>query len=237
MRRGVILALVLALPGAVAAEIALDPHLSFLPLGPDEQAKVASALVPPGDFAAAERFEANAGGGTTVAVSGGRDAFTRPAASLDAKGKLDFALGHALFGKLWIAAPASTKASDGLGPIYNARSCESCHIRDGRGHLPDGEAARVSLVLRLAVPGGPGPDGIADYLATLPDPVYGHQLQDFAAPGQMAEGQIAIRQETLPVTLGDGTTVTLLKPVSRSAIRPMVRFIRRFCCRPASPPR
>ena len=46
------------------------------------------------------------------------------------------------------------------------------------------------MFLRLSVPGGSAPGEIEDYLSTLPDPVYGGQLQDFAAPGQAAEGRM-----------------------------------------------
>ena len=48
--------------------------------------------------------------------------------------EMDFKLGNALFRKTWVAAPASTLASDGLGPLYNARACQDCHLKDGRGH-------------------------------------------------------------------------------------------------------
>jgi CxxC motif-containing protein (DUF1111 family) len=70
----------------------------------------------------------------------------------------------------------------------------------------------VSMLLRLSVPGGTAPQEIADYHATLPDPVYGGQLQDFASPGQTAEGRIRITYVEVPVTLADGTVVTLQAP-------------------------
>ena len=46
------------------------------------------------------------------------------------------------------------------------------------------------MVLRLSIPGGAVPEGIAGWIATQPDPTYGGQLQDFAAPGHFAEGQL-----------------------------------------------
>lgn len=48
------------------------------------------------------------------------------------------------------------------------------------------------MFLRLSVPGGEAPMGIAEWIATLPDPVYGGQLQDFAVPGLPAEGRMDI---------------------------------------------
>ncbi|MGO8366685.1 di-heme oxidoredictase family protein, partial [Rhizobium johnstonii] len=47
-------------------------------------------------------------------------------------------LGNALFRKLWVSSPSSTQASDGLGTLFNARSCMSCHVNDGRGRPPEG---------------------------------------------------------------------------------------------------
>ena len=46
----------------------------------------------------------------------------------------------------------------------------------------------------------------------FPDPVYGGQLQDLAVPGLAGEGRMAIAYEEIPVTLGDGTKVSLRKP-------------------------
>ena len=166
---------------------------------------VAEALKPPDNFTAAERFEAMSGGATTLPATG-PDALTHPAANLT--DPMRFTLGQALFAKLWVAAPASTKASDGLGPLFNARACQTCHIRDGRGLAPTAGDGH-SLLIRLA---RPDPTGVGSYLATLPDPVYGTQLQDFAAPGQTAEGRLDIRYTPLPVTLADGVTVTLRQP-------------------------
>jgi CxxC motif-containing protein (DUF1111 family) len=46
----------------------------------------------------------------------------------------------------------------------------------------------------------------------FPDPVYGGQLQDLAVPGLAAEGKMAIVYEEKPVTLADGTALSLRKP-------------------------
>ena len=42
-----------------------------------------------------------------------------------------------------------------LGPIFNARSCQGCHLKDGRGHPPNGnwpDDDAVSMFLRLSIP-------------------------------------------------------------------------------------
>lgn len=129
-----------------------------------------------------------------------QDAFSHPLPGLDEARQLDFQLGKALFEKLWVAAPASTRGSDGLGPLANARSCADCHRHDGRGRLPLGTPAPRGLVLRLTRAGGG------------PDPIYGAQLQDHAAPGLAAEGRIDLSFTDHPVTLEDGTSLTLRRP-------------------------
>lgn len=181
------------------ASVVADPHLPTVPLNADQAARAASAVAPPSDFTKAEPFEGLPGGAATLtATTLPRDMFSLPSASMRAPRTLDFELGKALFDKLWVAAPASTRASDGLGPLYNARACQDCHFRDGRGRLPEAEAPQMpGLVLRFA----------------LPDPVYGAQLQDQAAPGQTAEGRVKTHYSERPVTLDDGTIVSLRRPI------------------------
>ncbi|WP_135079086.1 di-heme oxidoredictase family protein [Terasakiella sp. SH-1] len=94
---------------------------------------------------------------------------------------LDFALGKALFDRPWTSAPASTQATDGLGPLFNARSCVACHPKAGRGKITvesNGEIGGVGYVLRLGSATGEG------------DPTYGRQLQTNAIHGQKAEGRV-----------------------------------------------
>ena len=64
----------------------------------------------------------------------------------------NFKIGNGLFRKLWVSPPSSTVSSDGLGPLFNARSCQRCHLKDGRGHPPEGNADATSMFLRLARP-------------------------------------------------------------------------------------
>jgi CxxC motif-containing protein (DUF1111 family) len=54
---------------------------------------------------------------------------------------------------------------------------------------------------------------VADHRAlNFPDPVYGSQLQDLAVPGLVGEGRMRIDYREIPVTLGDGTVVSLRRP-------------------------
>lgn len=197
----------------VAAQTLDDRHLSVIPRTAAETARIAAILAPPADFGRPEAFEENPGGAATVRARMTADAFSQHSANMPFARQLDFMLGNALFTKTWVAAPSSTRASDGLGPVYNARACQDCHLKDGRGHTPEGpEDGRVSIFLRLSVPGGSAPEEIEDWLATLPEPTYGNQLQDFAAPGLPTEGRMEIAWHALPVTLADGVVVTLRAP-------------------------
>ena len=206
-----LLLLCLATP-AVAQDLD-DRHLPVVPRSVDESARVSAILAPPTDFTQPEPFEENSGGAATVRARATADAFSQFSANMPFAHEMDFKLGNALFRKTWVAAPASTLASDGLGPLYNARACQDCHLKDGRGHPPEGpDDNHVSLFLRLSIPGGTSPVEIEEWLATQPEPTYGGQLQDFAAPEQIAEGRMEVTWREEVVTLADGSVVSLRAP-------------------------
>jgi len=203
-----------ALSGVVAPGIGASTGRADLT--PADQIRVDAVTAPAQDFTAPEAFEAKPAGAATVDRTVNRDIFSHPSANMSFEERETFHLGNALFRKDWVTAPASTQASDGLGPLYNARSCQGCHLKDGRGHAPahTGDDA-VSMLVRLSVP----PSGEAERAAlaergfkAAPEPTYGNQLQDFAVPGLAAEGRVQVAYEDVPVTLSGGETVVLRKP-------------------------
>jgi CxxC motif-containing protein (DUF1111 family) len=154
------------------------------------------------------------GAATTKAIVNG-DAFSHFSTNLTFAEEETFKLGNALFRKLWVSSPSSTQASDGLGPLFNARACQSCHLKDGRGHPPEGTADNTSMFLRLgrAARTAEEQEILARHEAlNFPDLTYGKQLQELAVPGLQSEGRMAISYEEIPVTLGDGDVVSLRKP-------------------------
>lgn len=167
------------------------------------------------DFSKAEPYEAMSAGATTSLATIDRDSFSHFSENIAFEERETFKLGNALFQKLWVSSPSSTQASDGLGPLYNARSCQSCHIKDGRGHPPEGADDATSMFLRLAR-AAKTPDEEAAlnsfHEMSLPDPIYGRQLQDQAIPGLKAEGRMVIDYREEPVTLAGGEVVTLRRP-------------------------
>ncbi len=222
MRTPLLATLAILIPAATVADIAGDPHLNVVPRTADEAARIARVTAPTDDFSKPEPFEANPGGAATVRARMNADAFSQPSGNMSFEDELLFKVGNGLFRKIWVSAPSSTLASDGLGPLYNARGCQNCHLKDGRGHPPEpGESNAVSMFLRVSVP-APGAERneLERYLAevdgevemTRPDPTYGSQLQDFALAGMPAEYRIGITYAEEEIALSDGETATLRRP-------------------------
>lgn len=141
--------------------------------------------------------------------------FSQPSGNLDFNERFTFNLGRAVFRKLWVSSPSTTRSSDGLGPLYNARSCARCHKKNGRGHPPDVGDNAISMVMRLSVPRTSSPTALLTntaHLGDVPEPIYGRQLQDFAIQGHDAEGEFKVAYIESHVTLADGTVVSLRTP-------------------------
>ncbi len=101
--------------------------------------------------------------------------------TIAAADSLDAMAGKALFERDWIPAPSSTDASDGLGPLFNARSCSQCHARGGGSSVKIGTSGHpdlVGAVVRLGTAAGEH------------DPTYGLQFQTNAIPGLESEAEI-----------------------------------------------
>jgi CxxC motif-containing protein (DUF1111 family) len=204
--------------GAIAFGAAL-PLLAGVIETHGEGAGVHDPSAPTTDFTKLEPGEDKPGGGATSRGSTSTaNAFSLSSGNMDFKRELDFKIGNAIFRKSWISAPSSTDASDGLGPLFNARACQSCHLKDGRGHpqlsadVPDDSG---SMLIRLSVP--PATEEEKEKLAghrgnAIPDPVYGGQLQDRSIQGIPAEGKLKIEYKEREVKLADGETVSLRVP-------------------------
>ncbi|QBY01488.1 thiol oxidoreductase [Rhodophyticola sp. CCM32] len=219
------IALAFSVPALISAQNAIRPvwadlrdvHLNVVPRTEEERARIAAVTARPEDFSAAQPFEGNGAGAATVRARQNADAFSQPSANLSFDAQLEFRVGNGLFRRIWVSPPASTIASDGLGPLYNARSCQRCHLKDGRGHPPESpEDSPVSMFLRVSIPGGDPAYGIADYIATEPEPSYGTQLQDFSLPGHAPEYTLGITYEETTVDLSGGEQASLRVPSYRA---------------------
>lgn len=182
---------------------------------PKDKARVVKIVKPTADFSKPEQFELMQGGAGTSKKRVNRDAFSQSSANITFEEEGNFKVGNGFFTKLWVSAPSSTQASDGLGPLFNARACQSCHLKDGRGHPPEGNADATSMFLRLARPAETDEEKAAlagRKVLNFPDPVYGSQFQDLAVPGLKGEGRMVISYQQVPVKLADGTSMVLRWP-------------------------
>ena len=207
--------------GKLATAVAITVIVGFVPVAPMVAAQHQSSLSAAAP-AALEPGEDQPGGEATARIGvTSSDAFSQFSANMPFARELDFKVGNGLFRKLWVSAPSSTRGSDGLGPLFNARACQSCHLKDGRGHPPLTQDDRsVSLFLRLSVP--PSTDGERQLLADgraliVGEPTYGGQLQELAVPGHAAEGRMMISYTEQQVTLAGGEVVRLRQPSYRIA--------------------
>ena len=184
-------------------------------LTPKDAARVQAVTAPATDFSRPEDYETMQGGAGTSRKRVNADSFSQSSANITFEEEGTFKLGNALFRKNWVSSPSSTQASDGLGPLFNERACQNCHLKDGRGHPPDGDEGTTSMFLRLARTAETAEEKaeIADHkVLNFPDPVYGTQLQTLAVPGLRGEGHMKVDYSGFPVTLGDGTVVSLRRP-------------------------
>jgi CxxC motif-containing protein (DUF1111 family) len=149
--------------------------------------------------------------------------FLRPAPNLSAAKRPDFWAGKALAGQPWVRAPSITDARDGLGPLYDARTCFDCHVEGGRGRSPGPDGLLpVATVVRL----GRAPSD--ERRAARPDATYGDQLQrqSISLAHQLrnvrtaegpspvpAEGRATVRWLESPFVYPDGARVSLRRPV------------------------
>ncbi len=100
---------------------------------------------------------------------------------------LERAVGKALFDRVWVPAPSSTLANDGLGPLFNEKSCATCHAGPAFSArldvAPDGSVVARGLATRLGDAEG------------HPDPMYGRQIQPRAVNGLESEGTVTYRAD------------------------------------------
>ncbi|MEM9489965.1 MAG: di-heme oxidoredictase family protein, partial [Myxococcota bacterium] len=166
-----------------------------------------ACVAPPTEIAPGEPGAELSGGENGTVFDVGQGAYSHPVAGLDRDDERAFFKGRALFRDAWVAAPASTDSRDGLGPLFNARACDDCHARDGRGRPPLGDEFLLSMLFRLSVP-GQGERG-----GPLGEPGYGGQFQPYGIPGVAGEGDVLITYEDVPGEYGDGEPYVLRRPV------------------------
>jgi len=117
------------------------------------------------------------------------------------------ALGHAVFNTQFVAAGTPGAARiDGLGPLFNATSCDECHNEgaDARGPVGDGPAP-PPLVVQLEPP-------VREGRSLSGDPRYGHVLSTAALDGLQPEGSVWIHYTIRTGHYADGSPWQLRVP-------------------------
>ena len=144
-------------------------------------------------------------GGRLTVHDGGRDQLlAEPAGLTDAELAVR-RRGEAFFNTPFVPAPSPATLRDGLGPLFNSASCESCHNNLGRGRALSSEGVpSSSLVIQLGLRDAEGSFG--------PHPVYGSNFNPLAVAGVPAEGRVLVDYEELSGRFEDGTRWTLRKP-------------------------
>ncbi|WLP94094.1 di-heme oxidoredictase family protein [Psychrobacter sp. M13] len=159
--------------------------------------------------------EIKQGGDTGVTITSA-ESYSKPSSNLTALRKGDFFVGNAFFKQPWVIAPASTDSRDGLGALFNVAACQSCHIKDGRGHAPMTSSDDAdSLLIRLAMPASTDEERkqlAQSMIEKVVHPMYGGQLQDRGIQGVPAEARISVQWTDKPVTFADGHIETLRAP-------------------------
>lgn len=147
-------------------------------------------------------------GGRATSFDLGENAFGHAVEGLSYEEEDQFVIGNSFFRSNWTIAPASAAARDGLGPLFNAVSCGSCHNLDGRAKPPANENEELNgLLFRISQA------GISTHAGPNPDATYGDQLQEKSIPNVKPEAKIRVRYEEIAGKYDDGTSYSLRKPV------------------------
>ncbi len=148
-----------------------------------------------------------------------RDAFSLPLPELSSERRRAFFVGNAFFNENWVTAPASAESHDGLGPLFNARSCSGCRLQGRPQRSPPAGQPMSTMLLRVSLP-VPDVHG-----APLPDPVYGDQIQGARDPSDRTRGRRlrglrdrvgCFRGRRAPTSSGDRATGSRTSRTGRS---------------------
>ena len=150
-------------------------------------------------------------GGETSNQVENKNSFSLSSRNLEEHMRINFLVGNALFERMWEDSSISKNiAKDGLGPFFSARSCESCHINDGRGHIPlTNKEDKISVVIQISQ----NIEQSNDYIKNIEDDTYGGQISEFAVKDVLKEADIIIDYKYSLAMYEDGRVVELRRPI------------------------
>ena len=145
-------------------------------------------------------------GGETTVFEESANAFSIPARNLPLPEQPQFFAGNAFFNTNWVGASSVVNGRDGLGPLFNVRSCSACHFKDGRGRPPQNTETPNGWLMRISIP------GTDKHGAPKGDPRYGDQISVRALTGAKPEAEIQINYQSVTFPYPDGQVAELLRP-------------------------
>lgn len=125
----------------------------------------------------------------------------RPIAKLTDSEQDLFTIGRSFFSIPWVEAPSATTARDGLGPLFNANTCTSCHRGNGVGekYNQNGQLSRA-MITKLSRKNGQRV------------PYYGGQIAINGTIDTPFEAQPTLTETAINIRYPDGQQTTLYQP-------------------------
>jgi CxxC motif-containing protein (DUF1111 family) len=115
--------------------------------------------------------------------------------------------GEVIFNEIFTPPPGYAYSYyTGLGPIFNANSCNACHGGVGEGNPPAGGGSQLTSMLFRISSGNSNTSGPIDVVG------FGGQLQNNAVEGIMPEGTVNITYSIINGTFADGSAYSLQVP-------------------------
>ncbi|WDU47743.1 thiol oxidoreductase [Taylorella equigenitalis] len=119
-----------------------------------------------------------------------------------------FTEGRSFFHIPWVAAPSSTTARDGLGPLFSSNTCASCHISSKpKDPLITDKFVNSLYAVKLSQ--------FKEHLKrraeqiTIPDPVYGHQLSSKSISSVPLEGRVSLAKRIYKTLESGSSSISL----------------------------
>ena len=143
-------------------------------------------------------------GGETTIFTANSFAFSTPAPNLSPAHLAEHLEGDAQFEISFVSSPAN--AFFGLGPVFNNKSCVSCHPSDGRAKSPEDPNEFSGFFFPTSIPGNDV------YGGPKPIPGYGTQIQNQAIFGVSPEALFEVKYTEIAMQYPDGEKVLIRKP-------------------------
>ena len=127
-----------------------------------------------------------------------------------------FILGKSFFTIPWVEAPSATTARDGLGPLFSANTCISCHPKNSRSSVYNkNHNISRGYVSRLCIPsdGSKEHQNMLNHYGFIPEPTYGSQISINGVYGVSFEAKPIIEYKKVLVEYPDGRKTTLQQPL------------------------